>query len=514
MSKILLINPGHDKEHFKYKKKTFRAVHRDPPPVGVLYVGTYLYEHGYGIDIIDSKIEENYEEIITNKIKDNDYVFVGLSVIIGKILKNAKEITDLVKSINPNLPVVWGGKMPSISPHDCLKKYQPDYIVCFEGEETSLALANALENKTSVENIEGLAYLKNGKVVKNTPRIPKINLDEYPIPKWELFGDYFNKKQVPYYFLLMSSKGCPYNCSFCYKHSIDEAVRNKIPPWRARSAKHLIEEIEHIHKKTGTRVFTFGDDNFLVNKKRSKEIFYYLRKRKFYIEECIGHLNCVDDETIEMMGGIVQTFIFSIETASPRLQKYINKEIDLKSIPGKVEKLYKKGIACTTSFIVGLPTETKKDLRKNVEMMLKLKKINPFMRGNIYLYFPLPKTKLFDKVEEIYKVKIPSKIDELEDANFWVKDTKDPIGKKFRPWIDKDRFEFLVKYGIVFNDIFKVNNIIIDEEVKELLKEDDLKEMFKGVENVNHPQTDYKPYVLDKVLKGEKIDLINGLKGK
>jgi len=514
MSKILLINPGHDKEHFKYKKKTFRLVHRDPPPVGILYVGTYLSEHGFEIDKNKKKIEGDYVELITKKIKENDYVFVGISVIIGKILKNAKEITDLIRQIDSTLPIVWGGKMASISPDECLKQYKPDYIVCFEGEETSLGLANALKNKSSVENIQGISYLKNGKVVKNPPRIPKKNLDDYPIPKWELFGNYFNKKQVPYYFLLMSSKGCPFNCSFCYKHSIDEKVRKKLPPWRARSAQHLIKEIEHIHEKTGSRVFTFGDDNFLVNKKRAIEIFSYLRKKEFYIEECIGHLNCVDDEIIEMMGGIVQTFIFSIETASPGLQKYINKEIDLKSIPGKVEKLYEKGIACTTSFIVGLPTETKKDLRKNVEMMLKLKQTNPFMRGNIYLYFPLPKTKLFDSVEKIYNVKIPTEISELEDANFWVKDTKDPIGKKFRPWIDNERFEFLVKYGIVFNDIFKVNNLKIANEVKELLKEGEIKEMFEGVENVNHPKTDYKPYVLDKVLNGEKIELINGLKGK
>jgi radical SAM superfamily enzyme YgiQ (UPF0313 family) len=515
MNKILLINPSHDEEHYKYKRKTFRVIYRDPPPISILYIGTYLSEFGFDIEIIDTKIEENFEELITKKIKENDYLFVGLNVIIGKILKNAKNVTNLIKEIKPNLPIVWGGIMASISPEDCLKEYRPDYIVRFEGEEAVLELANAIKNKKSINKIQGISYKKNGKVIHNPARIPKKNLDDYPIPKWELFGEKFNKKQVPYYFLLMSSKGCPFNCTFCYKHSIDEKVRSKLPSWRARSADHLIKEMDYINKKTGTKVFTFGDDNFLVNKKRTKEIFDYLRKNEFYIEECIGHLNCVDDEIIDIMGGIVQTFIFSIETASPRLQKYINKEIDLESIPGKVEKMYKKGIACTTSFIVGLPTEKKEDLRKNIDMMLKLKEINPFMRGNIYLYFPLPKTKLFDTVEEIYNVKIPSDINKLEEANFWVKDVEDPVGRKFRPWIDDDRFRFLVKYGLVFNDIFKVNNRIIDDEVKELLKNDsEIKEMFKGVENVNCPKTDYKPYVLDKVLNGEKINLINGLKGK
>ena len=510
-NKVLLINPGYYEDHHRYKHRTHRLVHREPPPIGVLYIGTYLLENGFDVEIIDTKIEDDYIELISKKVKENDYLFVGFTVIIGGILKNAKTITKLIREIKPDLPIVWGGIIPSILPDECLKKYRPDYVVRFESEETCLELARAIKNKSSIENIKGISYLKDGKIITNPVRMPKLNLDDYLIPKWELFGSYFNKRQVPYYFLIMSSRGCPFNCTFCYKHSIDEGLRVTIPPWRGRSAQHVIKEIDYIHKKTGTRVFTFGDDNFLISKKRAKEIFDYLRKKKFYIEECTGHINFMDDEMAGYMEGVVQTFSFSTESASPRLQKYIDKKINIETIPGKVERLYEKGISCTTSLIVGFPTETKEDLRKNVELLLKIKKVNPFMRGNIYLCFPLPKTKLCESLEKNYK--IPLDLSELEDANENIALLSD-ADRKFRPWISDERYKFLANYGLLFNEIFKVNNSKLDGRIMELLKDNEMKEMFRGVENVNRPKTDYKPYVLDKVLNGEKIDLVNGLKNK
>jgi anaerobic magnesium-protoporphyrin IX monomethyl ester cyclase len=515
MKKILLINPGHDNEHELNKHQTHRTIHRDPPPVALLYVATYLSEHGYGVDIIDTHVEEDYINLIKNKVLENDYLFIGITVIIGKFLKNAKELTNLIREIKSKTPIVWGGIMSSVFPEECLKQYNLDYVIRFEGEETSLELAKALENNSPINDINGLSYVKEGKIINNPARIPKINLDELPIPRWNLFGSYFNKEQTPYYYLIMSSKGCPFNCKFCYKHSIDKEIRTKVPPWRKRSYEHIIKEIEYIHNNTGTKVFSFGDDNFCVDKQRVLKILEYFKEKGFYIEEAISHLNCIDDELIEAMGGIVQTLICSVETASPRLQKNIDKRVNLESVPAKIKKLYEKGIAVNLSFIIGFPSETNEDLRMNIDLMLELKKLNPFVRGNIYFLFPLPKTQIYNEIKELYNVELPIHLSDLEEANFWVKNEEDPIGRKFRPWIDKDRFGFLVNYGLVFNNVFHVNNHTFNNITNTLLENNqEIKEMFKGINSVNRPKTDYRPYVLDRVLKEEEIDLVNDLKNK
>jgi len=516
MKKVLLINPAHENEDDLDKHTSHRAIHRDPPPIGALYIGTYLFHHGYQVDIIDTHIEENYIDVIDNYISNNNYIFVGMTVIIGKFLRNAAELTNHIKDKFPQLTIVWGGIMASIMSEEVLNEYAPDIVVRYEGEETALELAETLYHQKKLDHVKGISYLdETQNIIHNKDRIPKTQLDDYPIPNWKLLGSHFNIKQIPYYYLIMSSRGCPFNCSFCYKHSIDKSVRKTIPPWRYRTSKHIIEEIEYIHKHTGTAVFTFGDDNFFVNKKRALEVLTYFQKNNFYIEECIGHLNCLDDDIIDAMGGIVQTFIFSVETASHRLQKYINKNLLLEDVPIKVEKLYRKGIVSPVSFLIGLPTENKNDLRKNVELMMTLKKINPFVRGNVYLFFPLPYTKLTNQIKIECNVKITNDIRNYEKANFWVRDTNDQIGKKFRPWISDKQFKTLVLYGYVFNDVFKACNIEIENKIKTILKEDsDIRELFDGIESVNHPNAHYRPYILDRVLNGESINLLTDLKYK
>jgi anaerobic magnesium-protoporphyrin IX monomethyl ester cyclase len=515
MKKILLINPGHEAKADFNRHTSYREVHRDVPPLAVLYLASYLIEHNYDVHIIDTHIEDDYLGSIKEHLDHNDYLYIGISVIIGKFLKNANELTQFIKSLKPNLPIVWGGIMASNSPEEILTEYGTDYVARFDGEEIVLGLAKVLEKKKQIGSVNGLSYVKDGKIVHNKPNIPYQDLDKYPIAKWDILGKHFNKRQIPYYYSIMTSRGCIYNCSFCYKHSVDADIREEMPVWRFRSAEHIIKELSYIHKKTGTTVFTFGDDNFFVNKKRVIEVLEYCKKLGFYIEECIGHINNLDDNLIDAMGGVVQTFMFSVESASPRLQKFINKKVAVDKVAGKVEKLHKNGIVVKINFIVGLPTEKRQDLRTTAEFMMNIKSVSPFAKGIAYLYFPLPKTNLYREVEKIYSIKLPSRIRDYEDANFWVRSAEDFNSKKFRPWISDEDFSLLVLYAMVFNDVFDMCNLELKKETKKILENNsDIRELFKGIEHINHPKELYQPYVLDKVLKGEKIDLLNGLRGR
>jgi len=202
-----------------------------------------------------------------------------------------------------------------------------------------------------------------------------------------------------------------------------------------------------------------------------------------------------------------------IESASPKLQKLVNKKIQLSEVPEKVKKLFDRGIVASTSFMIGLPKENQTDLRENIELMVKLKSINPFVSGNNYLYFPLPKTILIQKIEQMFNLMITNSIKEYEKSNFWVNNMNDLAGKKFRPWLTDDYFLFLVKFGFVFNDYFQMCNIDLKEESKQILNNNpEINELFSIAKSVNRPKRKYTPYVLDRVLNHEAIDLINDLK--
>lgn len=498
--RILLINPS-------YKIfKTSKAVLRYEPPVGLLNLASFLSEKGYKCDIVNT----TFEDVDWEKIKKGSYFLVGFTVFIGEFLKNARKMSAKIKEINRSLPICFGGVMASLFPDKILRQYNIDFVVRYEGEYTLFELAQFLNGIRSLKNIKGLSYKEGNVVIHNSPRFLEHNLDNFPIPKWDLFGKNYNRKQIPYYFRIMSSKGCPYKCSFCYSRSTDKEIRDKSPVWRGRSARHIIAEIEGIYRSTKTRVYTLGDDNFLVKSNRVLEVLSYMRKNNFYIEQCIANLNNLTDRTIEAMGGVVQTVIYAIESASPRLQRLLNKNLDLNKIPEINKKLFEKGITTTHNFIVGLPTETEEDLRTNIELMVRLKESNPYVRAVPYLYLPLPFTPLSSYVEDEMGLALPHSLKDYEDGCF---DSGKKAGMKFRPWISKEKYDFLYGYSLVFSDAFQINNMGLSQKSLKLLRANSrLRQMFRGIDKVNRPRVFYRPYILDRVLKNERIDLLNDLR--
>ena len=498
--KLLLISPSYKITH------SSKATLRFDPPIGLLNLASFLAENGYQCDIVNTA----FENIDYNKIKNGEYGLVGFTIFIGEFLKNARQISVKIKNIDPTIGICYGGVMASLFPEKILEEYPVDYIVCYEGEYTLLELLGYLEGTTDINAINGLSYKVGEKIVSNPPRLLENKLDKFPVPKWELLGQNCNRNQNPYYFRIMSSKGCPFNCSFCYKHSVDEEIRTKSPIWRYRSAVHVLAEMDQLNRINGTIVFTFGDDNFFVKINRAIEIISLMKQRGYYIEQCIGHLNNFNDEVINTMGGTVQTVIYSIESASPRLLKLLNKHIKTDAIPNVNRKLVDKGITTTHNFMVGLPTETDEDLKTNVELMILLKSINPYVRALTYVFLPLPCTPLSNYVEDQMGCNLPNMMNDYEKANF---DSGKEDGLRYRPWLTKERYELLHKYCSIFDDVFQINNLSLSEESLSYLNDDlKLKHIFRGIDGVNRPKKVYRPYILDRVLEGDNIDLLSDLK--
>lgn len=463
-NRVLLVNPC-----YKVDKSISKKVLRYEPPVGLLNLASYMDMKGYSCDILNTALDDFRV--------DKDYLFVGFTVFIGEFMDIARRY-----SMGVDVPVVYGGVMPSLYPELFLKNCNVDFVVRGEGERTLFELAEYLNGDFKLEDIDGLSYWDNdGGVVHNKDRVDEQDLDVFPVPKWELFDGYVNREQVPYFFRIMGSKGCPFECSFCY---------NKDRRWRYRSAEHVIAEIDYINKLTGSVVFTFGDDNFLLKKDRAFRILDYLKRNSFFVEQLITHVSCLDDDMINRLSGVVKTVIYSIESASVVMQQILNKNIDLSRVLDVNKKLYDNGITTTHNFIIGLPGESIVDLRKNVELMLKLKDINPFVRGITYFCLPLPGTKLADGL------KLPGEFEDFASMTFGFDG-----GLKFRPWLSEEDFLLLRDYSLVFDDVFQIMNKVLSDESKDILKGSRvLCDVFDGIGSVNSPVTDDLPYILDEKL--------------
>ena len=139
-----------------------------------------------------------------------------------------------------------------------------------------------------------------------------------------------------------------------------------------------------------------------------------------------------------------------------------------------------------------------------------LQNSHPYVRSLCYFFLPLPCTPITEYVKNTMGLELPETLKDFEEASF---DSGVEVGKKFRPWLDNERYYFLHKYCEIFNDVFQINNIELSAESKGFLEGDaKLRKIFEGVEKVNKPRVLYRPYVLDRVLKHEHIDLLEDLK--
>ncbi len=196
-------------------------------------------------------------------------------------------------------------------------------------------------------------------------------------------------------------RGCPYNCAYCEIKDL----------WgqtcRAFSPSRVVEEIDHLVKKYGSKGIYFVGDNFTIQKKRTIEICELIRESKLDIEwVCDTRVDLVSRELLkEMKDAGCKTIWFGVESGSPSILKKINKGITLQQAVHAFKLCREEGIQTASSFMLGIPGETAKDMRATLEFA---KKLDPdWCRFNIFVAYPssslyeeIMQKGLYDRVED------------------------------------------------------------------------------------------------------------------
>ena len=227
------------------------------PPLGLGYIAAVIRANGHQVKLIDLGIEPqglrpeilNWSEIVGISADSPSY-------------PEALSVARLVKDAGKT--VVMGGYHVTFLDQEALDTGLVDYIVRGEGEQTFLNLLNILENKGDLTRLSGISYMNSGIYHRNKDSIPPTNLDDLPFPARDLFPlKKYNSIMNGWQFTnLITSRGCPYNCYFC------SSSRFGGIKWRSRSAKSIIDEIEHLSNSYGYKAFAFMDDNFTLQPKR------------------------------------------------------------------------------------------------------------------------------------------------------------------------------------------------------------------------------------------------------
>ena len=359
------------------------------PPLGLGYIAAICHKNGHECRIYDFSLKSKGAKKDALIISESSPDLIGFSVMSNNYL-SALGLARAVKSLT-SVPIIMGGTHPSIFPEDILKEECVDFVIRGEGEITFIDFLKHYQKTKVYENIQGLSYKMNNQIMHNAARPFIENIDDLPFPERKLFGHYLlrsirNKPMAT----LITSRGCPFSCTFCYKDLFGRQ-------YRYRSAENILEELELLIHNYGTHSFYFVDDLFNLRRERTKELCHLILQKQSNIEwQCLSRVDTIDADLLHLMKKAgCEKIHYGIETGDSQIQKRINKGITLNDVDKAINLTKEAGIAVKGYFMIGLPGDNEETIQKTLDMAREL----DFDEVMFSLCTPFPGTEIWRDLE-------------------------------------------------------------------------------------------------------------------
>ncbi len=351
-------------------------IHRcNPPysvfPYGIGYITAALQKAGHNVTIFDQADSRCSNKGLYSFLKnEKPFDFIGLG-FQSAYFHIAKQISETIKEACPDVPFVLGGSAPSASPEYLLDKFDPDYVLIGEADETVISFTRALAGDIPLDEVAGLCWRQDGEIKLTVRQEPPQNLDEIEFPAWDSFDikAYTLPRRQPGVvdFVktmgMLTSRGCPYACKFCYR--IEKSCR-----WR--SIENCIEEIRLLMDKYDVNFIVFRDDLFMLNKKRTLDFCQAIQKNGLRFNwSCNGRFNIADREQIKAMkkAGCVE-ISYGLESGDQKILDEMDKRITVEQILEVAAITKEEGILVAVPSMFGLSGETNESLAKTVDAII------------------------------------------------------------------------------------------------------------------------------------------------
>ena len=427
-------------------------------PVGLAYLSAYLKERmGDRVEtrIVSTLVDLEKPEDIKDVLRQFSPHVVGIRWVVFYTAV-VEHLLELSRQIAPRALRVLGGPQVTGEPDSVLPE-TADVFVRGEGEGAFGEIVERLlqygrdDLFSHLPSVKGIAFRAAGRLIRNVDREPLAELDQLPIPDYTIidmakYKDYlnfgYNRRPMG---ALFTSRGCPYHCIYCHR------IFGK--RFRARSAATVYDEISYLNRHYQINDFSIVDDNFNFDKARVEELSKLLvtkgpRVNLYFPNGLRGDLLSFDlfDRLVD--AGMIYVS-FSLETASPRLQKLIKKNINIGKLKEMVDYSCEKGVITNLAMMVGFPSETVEEARYSLEYFAQFKKVALPYYFSVKYY---PGTELY-RLAEQFGVSIDP---EVYDSPYH--------GYQFQesPTISKKDFEELNRWYLrnIFLDSHRIRNAV------------------------------------------------------
>lgn len=426
--KVMIINPPQ-----AFSK--FEVAAGISPPLNVMYLGAVCEKKGYNIKCLDSLVEApeqvtelkptycarglNYDQIVA-RIDPATHV-VGITNLFSVAFPIVLELTKHIRAVYPHIKIVVGGAHPSGTPKETLKHPSIDFVILSEGEDTFIELCESIRtgNYGNLPGMDGIAFRQGEEIVVKPKTKFNQDLDAMPFParhllphnRYSELHEAHGPTQAKYTTML-SSRGCPYRCTFCTPQLWNFS-------WRIRSAQNVVDEMEFCAKEYGVTEFHFEDENLTIDKRRILEMCDEIKKRGLKVKWQTPNGIRASVTDFEMLKAMKDSGCYHITVAPESGSEHVLKNIvqktqKLEQVNLVIERASKLGINVAAYMMLGLPGEKKEDVEQSIQYIKHMAKIG--LDEFAYAVFtPHPGSALYTKLKA--EGKVPQTWEELANVS-------------------------------------------------------------------------------------------------
>lgn len=386
--KVLFVAPEHGRIRKKDGKVRWVFYH------AFSFLSAYLKKYVDGIEIDYIDVNRHGMEELQRKYLSKKHDIIAITGLTSHYA-STKELIQFLKKIKTNNTKIFvGGAIISSYPEFMIEHLGADYYVTGEGEEAFLECIQLISENKSLENVKNVGFLQDGKVVINEPRALISDLDQLPWQDYETFDFKEFVKQQNYSAQIFGSRGCPYNCGFCYR------IFGRT--YRTRSIEAVLEEIEFLVKQYKVYNIIFIDELFFFKKSIIEEFCRQLLRKKLRITwHCALRADLADLELLKLMHktGCMEIG-YGIESGSAEILKRMNKRATVEQNCNAMRMTIEAGIFPGANVIIGYPGETKETIKETEKLLDDAQ-----CHAGMHFIQALPGTALYQEVKKLGYIK-------------------------------------------------------------------------------------------------------------
>lgn len=408
--KIILVNPSISKENTRRLVPIVKNLFYNSAPLGLCYLASFLIMEGHQVEIVDGAVEGLSIEEIIGRIDKFSPDIAGITTFTVSV-SSAYGLVREIKKRFPLIKIIAGGPHITSNPCDLINHPEVDIAVIGEGEITFRDLAVAINKGNNIEEVNGIAFIRAGKLFFTPCREYIANLDILPFPArnllpLRLYRPQPNDQRELPKLSMISSRGCPYSCIFCDKN----VFKNK---YRSFSAEYIVREMAHLVKDFKAKDIAFVDSTFTPSRQRVYDIVNEIKKADLDVTwTCAVRADILDRDVLTAMkeAGCWRVR-FGIESGNEEVLKFINKRITKEQIRKVANWAYELNLQPKAFFIVGHLTDTKQTIEETISFACSL----PLRDITVQFNTPLVNTFQYQLLDKYGKILT----EDLGKYSFW-----------------------------------------------------------------------------------------------